>query len=149
MALTMRKLNISLKSEILRITRINLTSERLVYVLVANKQFSYTHGKSPIVYIGTTQKGIKRIAESAAHHADDILGRHGITEVSARVVTSKGRKHVKTWLKLERAMLLSFREKYGRVPELNKSGKKIQEKDEFKYFSHTAIRNIFEKLKRF
>jgi hypothetical protein len=143
-ALTMRKLNVSPKSEILRITRINLTSERLVYVLVANKQFSYTHGKSPIVYIGTTRKGMKRIAESAAHHADDILGRHGITEVSARVITSKGRKHVKT--RLERAMLLSFREKYGRVPELNKSGKKIQEKDEFKYVSHTAIRNIIEKL---
>jgi hypothetical protein len=140
----MRKLNVSPKSEILRITRINLTSERLVYVLVANKQFSYTHGKSPIVYIGTTRKGIKRIAESAAHHADDILGRHGITELSARVITSRGRKHVKT--RLERAMLLSFREKYGRVPELNKSGKKIQEKDEFKYFSHTAIRNIIEKL---
>jgi hypothetical protein len=143
-ALTMRKLNVGPKSEILRITRINLTSERLVYVLVANKQFSYTHGKSPIVYIGTTRKGIKRIAESAAHHADDILGRHGITEVSARVITSRGRKHVK--MRLERAMLLSFREKYGRVPELNKSGKKIQEKDEFKYFSHTAIRNIIEKL---
>jgi hypothetical protein len=101
-----------------------------------------------IVYVGTTKKGIKRIAESAAHHADDILGRHGITEVSARVVTSKGRKHVKTWLKPERAMLLSFREKYGRVPELTKSGKKIQEKDEFKYFNQTAIRNIFEKRKR-
>ena len=61
MALTMRKLNVGPKSEILRITRINLTSERLVYVLVANKQFSYTHGKSLIVYIATTRKGIKRI----------------------------------------------------------------------------------------
>src|ERR1700722_1038813 len=91
-ALTMRKLNVGPKSEILRITRINLTSERLVYVLVANKQFSYTHGKSLIVYIATTRKGIKRIAESAAHHADDILGRHGITEVSARVIACKGRK---------------------------------------------------------
>jgi hypothetical protein len=33
--------------------------------------------------------------------------------VSARVITSKGRKHVKT--RLERAMLLSFRKNYGRV----------------------------------
>jgi len=104
----MRKLNVGPKSEILRITRINLTSERLVYVLVANKQFSYTHGKSLIVYIGTTRKGIKRIAESAAHHADDILGRHGITEVSARVITFKGRKHVKRGLNV-RCFCLSVR----------------------------------------
>jgi hypothetical protein len=143
MALTARKLNISLKSEILRITRINLSA-----LSMFSSQTNNLRTLMAIVYIGTTQKGIKRIAESAAHHADDILGWHGITEVSARVVTSKGRKHVKTWLKLERAMLLSFREKYGRVPELNKSGIKIQEKDEFKYFNQTAIRNIFEKRKR-
>jgi hypothetical protein len=143
MALTARKLNISLKSEILRITRINLSA-----LSMFSSQTNNLRTLMAIVYIGTTQKGIKRIAESAAHHADDILGRHGITEVSARVVTSKGRKRVKTWLKLERAMLLSFREKYGRVPELNKSGIKIQEKDEFKYFNQTAIRNIFEKRKR-
>lgn len=38
----------------------------LVYILVANRPLKYEKGSSRIAYIGRTNKGVSRIAESAA-----------------------------------------------------------------------------------
>ena len=58
-----RKLTPKLKPvPALEMTRVATGSEKLVYVLLANRGFAYPHGnKSRVAYIGTTKKGVARI----------------------------------------------------------------------------------------
>src|ERR1035441_5258254 len=115
-----RKLAVSLKrDEALRATRVSVGRSKLVYLLVADKRLKYEKGKSRIAYIGTTKKGVARIAQSVAARADDILSLHGVRTFHVGVVTCNPRRHVKTWCKLERALLLQFREVFGEVPKCN------------------------------
>jgi hypothetical protein len=143
-----RRLSLSLKAgHALEVTRIAIGNQKLVYVLIANKKFSYPHGsKSAIVYIGTTEKGVARVAESAAVRAQQILGLSGVKKVTARIVTCGPRQKVKTWVKMERAMLFTFRSEYGRVPKCNSHGKNMKESDEFTYFSRDAVRKVIQNL---
>jgi hypothetical protein len=67
---------------------------------------------------------------------------HGVKTFNIRVVTCHSRQHVKTWQKLERALLLKFREQYGDVPKLNKHGKRMRLRDEFEMFSEVRLRNV-------
>lgn len=53
---------------------------------------------------------------------------------------------MKTWLKMERAFLLVFREMFGDVPVCNSQGKKITEHDEFEYFARARIKRVIEDL---
>lgn len=142
------RLRVSLKRvPAMRVTKVSVGNERLCYLLVADKRLKYKSERSRIVYIGTTEKGLTRISQSVATRADAILGTHGIhgvSEFKARVVTCAPRQHVKTWRKLERALLLVFREKYGEVPKLNKQGVGIKEVDEFTYFARSRIVTILE-----
>lgn len=142
------RLNLSLKKQhALEFTRIAVGQQKLVYILIADKRVSYPHGgKSAIAYIGTTKNGIARVAQSAAWWAEEILGTHGIKKVIARIVTCGPRQKVKTWRKLERALLLEFRSAYGSVPKCNWVGKNMVETDEFSYFSRDAVRKIIQKL---
>lgn len=143
-----KRLKVSLKPDhAIEVTRIATDSQKLVYVLVANKRFGYEHGqKSAVAYIGTTKNGVARVASSAANWAEEILGNHGVKKITARIVTCRPRKKVKSWKKLERAMLLEFRSVYGSVPHWNTQGKNITETDEFSYFSRDAIRKIVKLL---
>jgi hypothetical protein len=143
-----RRLNLSLKATpALVVTRIAIGDQKLVYVLIADKTFSYPYGpKSAIAYIGTTKKGVARIAGSAAERAQEILSLHGVKKVTSRILTCGPRQKVKTWLKLERAMLLMFRAEYGSVPKCNSHGKNMKETDEFTYFSREAVRKMVQKL---
>lgn len=143
-----RRLNLSLKSQhALEVTRIAIGNEKLVYVLIANKKFRYPHGRtSAIAYIGTTKRGVARVAGSAAERSEEILSLHGVKRVIARIVTCSSRQKVKTWLKLERSLLLEFRAAYGSVPKCNSHGKNMVETDEFSYFSRDAVRKLIEKL---
>ena len=93
--------------------------KKLVYVGRANKQYRYPWGRSRIVYIGTTKTGARRIASSAAKKGEDLLFEHGIKAVEFSVVTCGRLQSVATWKKLERALLIKFREKYGAVPRGN------------------------------
>jgi hypothetical protein len=43
-------------------------TQRLVYLSVANKPIRYTSGYSRIVYIGATEKGIRRASQGASKH---------------------------------------------------------------------------------
>jgi hypothetical protein len=142
-----RKLHLNLRpNPALTVSRVAIPEAKLVYVLVANKKLKYPFGRSAIAYVGTTKKGLTRIAQSAAKRAEKIVSLHGVRSVSARVVTCARRQNVNSWLKLERAVLLSFRERYGAVPYCNSHGKKMVELDEFEYFSRGAIRRLVDKL---
>lgn len=143
-----RRINLSLKrDEALRATRVAIgKKKKLVYLLIADKRLKYTDGKSRIAYIGTTKKGVDRIAQSVAVKANDILSTRGVRTFHARVVTCSPRQKVRTWLKLERALILCFREIFGEIPKCNTQGKKMKQTDEFSYFSKSAVKNIIEEL---
>ena len=130
----------------LRITRTAIQTDKLVYILVGDKKVKYKKGRSKIFYIGTTRTGAGRVAGSAAKRAADILQRPGVKSLEARIVTCKPRQRVKMWHKLERAMLLAFREKFGEVPKCNSRGKKMKKTDEFDYFSRAKINSIIGDL---
>jgi len=141
------RLRLSLKrDEALRASRVVIGKKKLVYVLIADKRLKYPHGKSRIAYIGTTEKGVARIAQSAAGRAEEILKLHGVTAFHVRIVTCSPRQNVKTWFKLERGLLLCFKKHYGLVPKCNTQGKNMKETDEFDYFSRQAVNTVIDEL---
>jgi hypothetical protein len=142
-----RRINVTLKRDrALHATRVSIGKAKLVYILVTDKRLKYPNGKSRVAYIGTTKRGIRRVASSAARHADEILSLRGVRSFDARVVTCQPRQRVKTWLVLERALLVVFRELYGSQPRCNSHGKKFKARDEFEYFRHKRIREILEEV---
>jgi len=107
------------------INRQALGAEKLVYLAVANKSRKYPFGyRSPILYIGTTRTGVRRIAQSAAARAQ-LLVNHGVKQLQFHVVSCTPLRKVKTWQKLERALLLAFKHTYGSVPVGNTAGKML------------------------
>jgi hypothetical protein len=127
------------------ISRPAFVAEKLVYVAVANKALNYPHGKSCIAYIGTTESGAKRIAESAAKRAQDLLALHSVTSLSFFVVTCSPRKGVKSWRKLEVGLILAFKYLYGTVPRCNTVGKTQAWSDELEYFTRSRLETILKK----
>jgi hypothetical protein len=143
----LRRLNLSLKrDEALRATRVLVRNSHLVYVLVADKRLKYPDGRSRIAYIGTTKKGVARIAESVAVRAGDILGLPGVRSFHARIITCAPRRRVPTWKKLERALLLAFRKQFGGPPRCNIHGKRMKETDEFLYFAESGVKHVLNEL---
>lgn len=126
----------------LEVHRLAIRTDKLVYVLLTNKKLKYRFGSSRIAYIGTTKKGARRIMQSAANKAGELLELHGINTLEAHIVTCQRRQGVETWRKLERALLLEFRSQFGDVPEGNSQGQGIRELDEFRYFQRGRIRQI-------
>lgn len=142
-----RRLKVSLKrDEALRATRVTIGKNKLVYLLIADKRLKYVGGKSRIAYIGTTKKGVARIAQSVAARADDILSLHGVRTFHVRIVTCRPRQNVSTWKKLERALLLSFRERFGEVPSCNSHGTRMKITDEYRYFGAKGVANVIDEL---
>jgi hypothetical protein len=142
-----RRLSISLREDpAIHATRVNLGNLKLVYALVANKRFKYPKGKSRVVYIGTTRKGSSRVAHSVSYLADAVLGMRGVRTMDARIITCRPRQRVRSWLKLERALLITFREMYGQVPHCNSHGRKMKVRDELGYFSPSRLRSVLEEL---
>ncbi|HUU17589.1 MAG TPA: hypothetical protein VMW72_10605 [Sedimentisphaerales bacterium] len=142
-----KKLAISLKpGPAMQVTRVLIGKKRLVYVILADIALKYRWGRSKIAYIGTTKKGVARIAQSVAARADDILSIYGVREFIVRIVTCQRRQGVNTWPKLERALLLAFRQKYGSLPKCNKQGKHIKEQDLFEYFNPVRLFKVLVSL---
>lgn len=142
-----KRLTISLKAKhAMQVTRVSIGKKKLVYLILVKKPLKYEWGRSRIVYIGTTKKGVGRIAQSAAARAEAILGLHGVREFTVRIVTCPPRPNVKTWVKLERALLFIFRQRYGALPKCNTQGKNMKERDEFKYFRRDRLERILEML---
>jgi hypothetical protein len=143
----MRRLSVLLNAQpAMTVTRASVASERLVYLIVLSKRINYPFGASRIAYIGTTKKGVRRLATSMSTKAERALRKHGVRDFAIRVVTCTGRQRVQTWRKLERGLLLTFRERYGSVPEFNVHGTKMRRLDEFDYFSEARLRRILQDI---
>jgi hypothetical protein len=143
-----RRASIRLKGKTLHANRMAMGEDCFVYVFVANRPHRYksgTDGKSRIVYIGTTRKGLRRLVDSVFDRSTKIFG-WGTHSFDAYILTCKRRNRVRMWLKLERALLLAFRERYGRVPKANADVKKMTGADAFKYFSRARIDALIENL---
>jgi hypothetical protein len=142
-----KRLPISLnKKHAMEVTRVSIGKKKLVYLILVKKPLKYQWGQSRIAYIGTTKKGMGRIAQSAAARAEAILGLRGVRDFIVRVLTCPPRPNVKTWVKLERALLFVFRQRYGALPKCNTQGKNMKERDEFKYFRRDRLERMLEKL---
>lgn len=142
-----KRLSVSLKRDAaIAATRVAIGKERLVYVLVADKKLQYPKARSRIAYIGTTEKGVSRIAGSVATRSEAILRLHGVRSFVARVITCRPRQKVKSWRKLERALLIRFRETYGAPPRCNVQGKRMKWVDEDEYFRISRLNTILEEL---
>lgn len=128
------------------VSRVRLDGQKFVYFIVAKKKLPYKYDKSRIVYIGTTTQGMARIATSAAAKAEAILSHHGIDSFEVKIVTCRPRQNVKTWIKLERAFLLTFREKFGEIPKYNSHGARMRWTDELKYFTRSRLEQIITEL---
>src|SRR5712691_11347740 len=141
LAVVMRRLSVSLNAQpAMTVTRTSVASARLVYLIVLSKRIKYPFGRSRIAYIGTTRQGVRRLATSMSTKAERALREHGVRDFETRVVTCKGRQRVQTWKKLERGLLLTFREMHGAVPEFNIQGSRMRRLDEFTYFSELRLR---------
>ena len=143
----LRRITPSLKrNPALTATRVSIGKSKLVYALVCDKKLDYPLGRSRVAYIGTTERGVARIAQSVASRAEAILRLHGVRKFEARVITCRPRQRVKTWRKLERALLLTFKDVYGSVPRCNSHGKRMQQRDEFEYFRPRGLERILDEL---
>jgi hypothetical protein len=143
----LRRLQLSLKHEAaLTATRVSIGKKKLAYVLVADRRLRYLKGRSCVAYIGTTRKGVSRIARSVARRANDILALRGVRSFHARVITCPPRRNVSTWLKLERALLIGFKEKFGEIPKCNSHGNSMKETDEFRYFRRRGVLRVLDDL---
>jgi hypothetical protein len=126
-----------------------ISNDKLVYIIVSSRQLSYARGKSPIAYIGSTEDGIGRMAQSAANKAPAILALHGVSKFDVFPVSSAGRPGAKRWWrKLERAFILAFLEEYGDPPKLNSQGTKFRRTNEFELFSEEAVKGIIRGLEK-
>jgi hypothetical protein len=118
----MYKLKIrSSKSALLTLTRSHRWSDKMVYILVANKYLPYKNGRSRILYIGTTKKGASRPAASAVNKASEVFYKlHGVRTIDVHIATCAKRNKVQTWKQLESALLDAFRKRYFELPRYNK-----------------------------
>jgi len=128
----------------IKISRSAFKADRLVYAAVANTKLKYPHGKSRIVYIGTTKAGARRIASSAAYRAPQLLELHGVSELSFFIITCTTRQAVKTWQKLEAGLIIAFKHMYGDLPKCNTKGKNQKWKDELDYFTKNRLEAVIK-----
>jgi hypothetical protein len=103
-----------------------LTKDRIVYLLVGRKPFKYSGGRSRIAYIGTSKRGARRIASSAAHRADEVFSKRGSRQMDVFIASCEARPGLKSWAYLERALLANFLAQYQELPFCNKQGKKYK-----------------------
>src|SRR6266852_9727613 len=118
----MHKLKIrASKTTLLTMTRSHQWTDRMVYILAANKYLKYKNGRSRILYIGTTKKGAGRPAASAVNKASEAFYKlHGVKTIEVHVATCSPRRNLPTWKRLESALLNTFRNKYFELPRYNK-----------------------------
>ena len=142
-----KRLTISLKPRYaMQVTSVSIGKKKLVYAILVKKSLKYKWGRSRIAYIGTTKKGVARIAQSVAARAQVVLSIYGVREFMVRIVTCSPKPGVKTWQKLERALLIVFRHKYGALPKCNPQGKNMKQLTEFQYFTRRRLERVLEML---
>lgn len=142
----MPRLRVSVEGEAIRATRVLVAAQRVAYVFVASRPIQYRLGRSRVVYVGSSNYGLGRVTASVSDRAPAILGRHGVATFHAYVLTSAPRQRVKTWHKLERALLIRFRERFGEPPLCNAQGTAMRVAGEFDLFSQARIDSIIDDL---
>ena len=143
-----RKINVSCNTtyQVMSIHRTSHWKHHLVYVLKADKPIRYPMDRSKIAYIGETSSGKRRPAGSAASKAERSFGKlHGVRRLDVHIVTCKGKQRVKTWEELERGLLATFLELFGRLPKYNKQCRKLKTSD-VRLFSKSRLRSIVKGL---
>ena len=121
--------------------------DKLVYLLLAPKPQKYLRGKSRIVYVGTTEKGISRIASSVATRSEAIFSRRGIRTIEVQVVWSAPLRGIRSWRLLERAILAEFLSFYGALPDCNRQGKHYKwDPKVSRYFKRNAVTNLLSQF---
>ena len=63
-----------------------------------------------------------------------------------RLVTCPGRNGIRSWCRLERAMIIAFREMFGEIPLCNFQGSAFEENCEFVAFRRSRIDQIIRNL---
>jgi hypothetical protein len=122
-----------------------LKRKKVVYLLTASNHIKYKAGRSKVMYIGTTKKGLARIAGSAAHRAVEIMSTRGLKEINVFVVSCASRPGVPTWEWLEDALLAAFRAEYEQLPKCNSQGQKKKWNSELdRMFKRKAIENVLK-----
>jgi adenylosuccinate synthase len=121
----------------------------MVYILTANKHLRYrdkesrTVGRSKILYIGTTKRGVGRPAASAVNKASEVFYHlHGVRTIDVHVVTCATRNKKQTWKKLEAALLDAFRHRYFQLPKYNK----VRPKPVEGLFSSNALQKLIARF---
>lgn len=143
----MKRLRISLKRrEAITVDRVSVGKLKLAYIICADKKLRYKEGRSRIAYIGTTKNGIDRVAQSAASRSGAVLRLRGVNRFTVHIVTCTPRTRVKSWHKLERALLLVFKDVFGEVPRRNTHGKNTKWREEKTLFSERRLRTVIEDL---
>lgn len=150
-----RRINLSLRREpALTVTRSSTRQDILVYVFVADKKIKYAGGRSRIVYIGKTEKGIARVTGSASERAETIFSKQGVYSFAARLVhypldqiDRRQTWHKEPPILLERALLIAFGEMFDANPICNGTGHRMKAKnDEFERFSKKRVKQLIEDL---
>jgi len=109
------------KTPLLTLTRSRQWTDKMVYILAANKSFRYKNGRSRVLYIGTTKKGGNRPAASAVNKASEVFYKlRGVKTIDVHIVTCAPRRAMQTWKRLESALLDTFRNRYFQLPRYNK-----------------------------
>ena len=126
------------------ITRTAYAASELVYIAYANKPLRYQFGDSCIAYIGTTKNGVWRVASSAAWKAEDLFTRRGVHTLQFYIIATPRKGKQATYRKLERALLLRFRERFGSIPHANKQGKNFRWRDEYDYVTPQKVEKIID-----
>jgi hypothetical protein len=136
------------KESALTIDRSRMWKKRLVYILVANKKFKYRSGRrSHILYIGTTGKGARRPAASAVAKAMAIFGDvRGVKQIGVYLLNSDSRPSVRTWQKLESALLALFCQRYYQLPIENKRRGEYVNEEDIRYFRRDNLVKILRLL---
>ena len=111
---------------VLTVNRKMLKYKKVVYLLVSNRPIQYRQGKSRIAYIGTTSKGIARVATSVAFRAQSILSGYGLSDMEVHVVTCPPQRNVRSWVLLERALICQFVHHFWQPPKCNAQGKNLK-----------------------
>jgi hypothetical protein len=120
-----------------------LTKDRIVYLLVGKKPFKYEGGRSRIAYIGTSKRGVSRIAGSAAHRAEEVFSKWGSRQMDVFIASCEARPGLKSWKYFERALLARFLERYRELPFCNTQGIKYKFDEKLqKMFQSKALNGI-------
>lgn len=144
----MRRLQVHLnRKSVMMVHRCVLKKRKIVYLLTTAMPVRCRCGRSRIVYIGTTRRGVGRIAGSAAGRAEEIMSARGLKEVNVYVVSCPARAGVPTWKRLEDALLAEFRSEYEQLPMCNSQGKKKRFTKELEHmFKRKAISKVLKQF---